>query len=53
MTKFISNSCEDCSYPPNHIISSLPNKDSKTLRFAVKCRDCNDSWEEDYIDQNS
>lgn len=53
MSKFIPNTCEDCSYPPNHIVSALPNKEDGTLRFSVKCRNCNDAWEEDHIDQDS
>lgn len=53
MAKFTPNSCEDCSYPPNHIVSDLPAKEDGTLRFAVKCRDCGDAWEEDHIEEDN
>lgn len=52
MDKFRSTSCEDCSYPPNHIILAIGPKNNNTPRFSVKCRDCGDSWEEDSTEES-
>ena len=46
---FESTACSDCSFPPNHSVTKLGSKDQRIERFSVKCRDCGDSWEENYI----
>lgn len=43
--KFEPTVCSDCSYPPNFIVTAMPNKSNRQC-FSVKCRDCGDSWEE-------
>jgi len=52
MDKFKATSCEDCSYPPNHIIGAIPSKNANLPRFTIKCRDCGDSWEEDGLEED-
>lgn len=43
--KFEPTICSDCNYPPNFIVTEMPIKSNRQC-FAVKCRDCGDSWEE-------
>jgi len=50
MKKFVSNPCEDCSIPPNHMLTDITTKESQNQRFSIKCRDCGDYWEQDHLD---
>jgi hypothetical protein len=42
---FEPTTCSDCSYPPNFTVLEMKSKNGGCY-FAVKCRDCGDSWEE-------
>ncbi len=50
---FESAACSECTFPPNHLISQIPFKDKRIIRYSVKCKDCNDSWEENFIKEDS
>lgn len=52
-SNFESTICSECTLPPNHSISQIPFKDNHIILYSVRCRDCNDFWEESYVKENS
>lgn len=43
--EFQPTTCADCSYPPNFIVFSKKDKNSRAY-YSIKCRDCGDTWDE-------
>jgi len=38
--------CTDCPYPTNFIVNTLTVNGTKE-KYAIHCRECNDSWIEE------